>query len=382
MAQAKRVVKGAAMRRLCVIVLMIAGLSLPPAAGAVGRPHPLRLNQIQVVGTHNSYHLEASPTESRVRRDAGFDDSALAYSHVSLTEQLEAQNVRQLELDVFADPQGGRFAAPKLRQLAGEPPYDPAMLSPGTKVLHIQDYDYRSSCLALVRCLQEVRDWSRAHPGHVPLAIMLEFKDAVLPRFLSATVPLPWTAARMAHVDAEIRSVFRRRHLLVPDDVRRGRRTLRSAVLRDGWPTLARSRGKVMFLMDNKEPYRSRYLSGHPSLAGRVLFTNSEPARSDAAFIQENDPRGAGKRRIRRLVRRGFVVRTRADADTVEARTNDTSRASRALASGAQWVSTDYPAPGMASRFDSPYLVQLPGGGPARCNPVTAPLACPPILGD
>ena len=368
------------MRRPALVAATIAALCLP-AAAADGSPRAVRLNHIQTIGTHNSYHLEAGPAESLIRRRASFDDSALAYSHVTLTEQLEAQGVRQLELDLFADPQGGRFATPRLRQLAGEPAHDPAMLEPGTKVLHIQDYDYRSNCLSLVRCLREVRQWSREHPRHVPLAILLELKDAELPFGLSAAVPLPWTTARMDDLDTEIRSVFRRRELLVPDDVRRGRLTLRTSVLRKGWPTLARARGKVMFLMDNENPYRTRYLAGHPSLAGRVLFTNSAPGRSDAAFIEESDPRGAGERRVRRLVRRGFVVRTRADADTLEARVNDPSRATAALASGAQWVSTDYPAAGMAARFNSPYFVQLPGSGPVRCNPVTAPPSCPFVLG-
>lgn len=381
MAPATRLVKGASMRRLPVIAVMLAALLLllPPAATA--GPRTLRLNDIQVVGTHNSYHLEASPAESVVRRNAGFDDSPLAYSHASLTEQLEAQGVRQLELDLFADPIGGRYARPKLRRLAAEGPYDPAMLEAGTKVLHIQDYDYRSNCLTLVRCLHEVREWSRAHPRHVPLAVLLEFKDARLPVGLPAAVPLPWTAARMDHVDAEIRSVFRPQELIVPDDVRDGRRTLRASVLRNGWPPLHRARGRVMFLMENREPHRSRYLTGHPRLAGRVMFTASAPGRSDAAFIQVEDPRGAGLPRIRRLVRRGFVVRTRADADTVQARRNDTGRSVSALSSGAHWVSTDYPAAGMATRFASPYLVQLPGGAFARCNPVTAPPHCPTGLG-
>ena len=49
--------------------------------------------------------------------------------------------------------------------------------------------------------------------------------------------------------------------------------------------------------------------------------------------------------RIAALVRDGYIVRTRADADTFEARTNSTERRDRALGSGAQYVSTDYPEP-------------------------------------
>jgi hypothetical protein len=44
------------------------------------------------------------------------------------------------------------------------------------------------------------------------------------------------------------------------------------------------------------------------------------------------------------LVRKGYMVRTRTDADTKEARTGETTRRDAALASGAQLLSTDYPA--------------------------------------
>jgi hypothetical protein len=66
--------------------------------------------------------------------------------------------------------------------------------------------------------------------------------------------------------------------------------------------------------------------------------------------------------RIRDLVGRGYVVRTRADADTREARADDPTRRRLALASGAQWVSTDYPAPGIAARFGSRYRVRARRG--------------------
>ena len=76
--------------------------------------------------------------------------------------------------------------------------------------------------------------------------------------------------------------------------------------------------------MDNAGTYRDTYPTGHPTLEGRVIFTNSDPGRPDAAFIKLNDPIG-------RLtddpvaVAAGYVVRTRADADTYEARANNTT---------------------------------------------------------
>ena len=99
------------------------------------------------------------------------------------------------------------------------------------------------------------------------------------------------------------------------------------------------ARGKVIFLMDQR-PVGPIYLAGHPSLRGRVLFTNAEPGEPDAAFIERNDGPAAD---ITALVNKGYLVRTRTDADTKEARTNDTTRRDSMMATGAQILSTDYP---------------------------------------
>jgi hypothetical protein len=88
-----------------------------------------------------------------------------------------------------------------------------------------------------------------------------------------------------------------------------------------------------------------------------------------AGWFKRNDP-VAGFDEIGDLVRSGFLVRTRADASTREARSGDTTRRDRALASGAQFVSTDYPEPD--PRFTG-YRVTLPGAAEARPNPVSAP---------
>jgi len=351
---------------------LLVAVAAPSATAA-----PVRINQLQVVGTHNSYHVEPSPAEKALRSGSGLiDETMLEYSFAPLGWQLERQDVRQVELDVWADPQGGAYATPRLRALAGGGPYSPAMTRPGIKVLHIQDYDYRTTCLTFVACLRAIRTWSNAHPDHVPLAVLLELEDVPLPPEIPATVPAPWTSAQMDGLDAEIRSVFPRGRIVAPDDVRDGRATLEAAILRGRWPTLAAARGKLLFLLDNGEPYRSQYLAGHPSLRGRLAFTNSTPGQPDAAFVKTNDPTGANLELIRDMVRRGYVVRTRADADTREARADDPTRRRLALRSGAQWVSTDYPAPGMAARFGSRYRVRMPGRGAARCNPVNAPRGC------
>jgi len=140
-----------------------------------------------------------------------------------------------------------------------------------------------------------------------------------------------------------------------------------------GCPALRKSRGKVLFALDSAGPARDAYVAGHPSLEGRVMFTNSPPGTPEAAYVVRNDPIADGGE-ISDLVARGYLVRTRADADTVQARTGDTTMREAALASGAQFVTTDYPVPD--PDFGTGYSVSIPGGSPARCNPVNAPERC------
>jgi hypothetical protein len=331
------------------------------------------LNEVQVLGSHNSYHIRPlEPLWSLlIDLDPGF--GAWEYTHLPLDQQFATQGVRQIELDVWVDPDGGLFRLRRWPTFIGDPPIlGPAALDlPGTKVLHIQDVDFETNCLSFVDCLQTVKMWSDANPGHLPLMILVEAKDDSLgPSFAE---PIPWGAAEFDVLDGEIRSVFPADRIIAPDDVRAGHATLEDAVLTQGWPTLGWSRGKVLFALDNGNPKRAAYLQDHPSLAGRILFTDSPPGQPEAAFAKENDPL-ADPQRIPDLVDAGYIVRTRADSDTDEARTNDTAMRDAAIASGAQYVSTDYPVPN--PDFGTGYFVEIPGGSPARCNPINAPAWC------
>jgi hypothetical protein len=247
------------------------------------------------------------------------------------------------------------------------------MRAPGFKVLHVQDLDFRSNCATLRRCLEELRRWSDAHPRHLPIVVTMNAKDDKL-QGAELVAPLPFDAAAFDALDREILGVLPRQRLIVPDDVRGEAATLRQAVLAEGgWPALDEARGRFLFVLDESGAKLERYVAGHPSLAGRVLFVNAPPERDEAAFLILNDPVLEGAR-IRELVRQGFLVRTRADADTHEARSGNTARRDAAFASGAQFVSTDYYEENPA--FGTGYRVELPGGGVARCNPVRVALSC------
>ena len=85
-----------------------------------------------------------------------------------------------------------------------------------------------------------------------------------------------------------------------------------------------------------------------------------------AAILVMNNPLGAIDE-IKERATEGFLVRTRADADTVEARSADDTRMRAAFASGAHFISTDYYVPD--ERLESDYRVRFPEGGYARQSP-------------
>jgi Phosphoinositide phospholipase C, Ca2+-dependent len=348
------------------------------AAAPVSDDSLVKINQIQVIGTHNSYHAGLAPSEAKLMHDGNPAlYQALEYSHRPLDQQFDA-GVRQIELDIYADSEGGRYARPAgvdvvaAAGLPKDPDFDPEglMKKPGFKVMHVQEFDVRSTCQQFIACLKIVRAWSQAHPKHVPIFILIETKQEELPAKYHAKSPEKFTSATFDALDSEIRSVFKPGEMITPDQVRGRHATLEEAVLKGEWPTLAAARGKVVFLMDQR-PVGPVYLEGHPALRGRLIFTNASPGQPDAAFTEEND---GSQETIAALVRKGYLVRTRTDADTKQARVNDTARREIALASGAQFLSTDYPA-SEPSQW-TPYSVGLPGGAVARCNPVNAPASC------
>ncbi|WP_448662592.1 Ca2+-dependent phosphoinositide-specific phospholipase C [Sphingomonas sp. CJ20] len=375
-----------------------------PAPEAADLPGSLPINRIQVLGTHNSYSLPIDPQLRTLLRPifAGFDkmiqalpapqkalfaeehpnpisiDEGLNYTHDGLTAQLD-RGVRSLELDLNPDPQGGQYLDPEgyrlLRAQGAKDllPIDTAALAkPGFKVHHITDADFRSHCALFTDCLRELRGWSDGHPGHVPLFILIEAKSQALPLFKDSKPALPFTADRFDAIDREILSVFPRERLVTPDDVRGRYPTLNAAVRAGNWPTLAKARGKILFLMitANGPAGAAGYLAGHPSLQGRVAFLRAQPGEDHAAFLMfDNAVRRDAE--IRAAVAQGYLVRTRSDIETYEAKTNDPTRANTAFASGAQIVSTDFEHPGNA--YGTPYVVRLPGTGAARRSPAFAP---------
>jgi len=68
------------------------------------------------------------------------------------------------------------------------------MEKPGFKVMHVQDVDYRSACEPFTACLAEVRAWSKAHPNHLPVFILVETKQGPLHVDFPTVTPEPFHA--------------------------------------------------------------------------------------------------------------------------------------------------------------------------------------------
>lgn len=367
-----------------LLLLSMAWTSCSPTpqstdSGSTAALDTARLNQVQVIGSHNSYKKPIDPELfSALRPKMGPRLDSLDYSHIPMPEQLTL-GLRNLEIDVLHDPEGGRYADPYglrlLKQMGKEAtPYDAErMRQPGLKVLHVQDIDFRSHVHTFREALEELKAWSDAHPSHLPVVITMNAKDSSPddPNFVKA---LPFDKAAWDAWDAEIREVLPASKLLTPDDVRGEYPTLESAVLAHNWPTLAAARGRFLFVLDESGEKLQSYFEGHPSAKGRVMFGNAPVGTPEAAFLILNNPEKQFNE-IQHRVRSGYLVRTRADAETREARTGDRTRMETAFASGAQVVTTDYYHED--KRFNSGYSVAFPGGVYIRWNPLLLPAARP-----
>jgi hypothetical protein len=366
----------------------------------------LSINQIQVVGTHNSYAippdprvmalmaprlsalmermgLAMTPAQRAAMEDehpGGLTDMAKTLDYVQMPLQAQLRSgVRSIELDLQPDPRGGAYADPlPYRQLREKgatdlaPIYVEELRKPGLKVFHVADLDFRSQCPSFRACLTLLKQWSDSEPDHSPVFILLEPKLSGLDRAIpgAATVP-PFDQVAFDEVDESIRTILGRDKIFAPDDLRGSMPTLEAAALAKRWPSVQAARGKFIFLFlvpGMNLPAFAPYLNGRPSLQGRMAFVQGKPGMAHTAFMLFDNALSHGAE-IRDAVKKGYLVRARADIDTVDARNDDARRRDAALASGAQIISTDYL--GAPNVYANGYHL-APFAHGWRCNSVVA----------
>ncbi len=330
------------------------------------------LNQFQIIGSHNSYKkaIDEDLLEF-IAKDNPLIAASLDYSHLNLEDQLNL-GLRSMEFDLFYDPEGGKYSDPLgynlLLEMNIQPePYDTnkRLEIPGLKVLHAQDIDFRSHHLLFKDALTALKNWSDENTDHFPIIITIEPKDGVI-ELPGSEKPIPFDSAALYSIDEEILEVIGESRLITPDFVKNGELSLELAILNHGWPKLDKVKGMFMFVLDAGEVKRTNYLKSHEGETVRVMFVTAPEGDPEAAFMIINNP-VSNKVRISELVKSGYIIRTRSDANTVEARNNDYSRFEAAKESGAQIISTDYylPDPELSN-----YTVRFGENKYLRLNPL------------
>lgn len=353
----------------------------------------LKINQTQIIASHNSYRIH---TDSAVYvyllqlsalgiLPSSLDPKGLDYTHVSFTEQFGDYGMRGIELDAYYDPNGGLFYNRQILSLMQKPTASgiAELQEPGFKVLHIKDVDYNTYHYTFKSALQAVKTWSDAHPNHFPLFINVETKeDSPADNGQLASMgfqpAIPYDATALDALDAEIKSVFGEslENILTPDKIRGTYATLNDMALAKAWPTIGEARGKIFIILDANDNIRNMYLSGHPNFTGRAAFAYAPAGNPEAAFVIENEA-VTREQQIKDEVALGYIVRSRSDADTRQARIPaDYSDMEASFRSGAHITSTDYYRADPRSAVDtntvwSNFKVQFPGGEIVRWNPVS-----------
>ncbi len=304
----------------------------------------------------------------------------LDYEHEPLDIQLNTYGMRSFEIDIYADPVGGRFYNRKGNILIGKPEASgiEELRQPGFKVMHIPDIDFGTHYYTFKDILQSLKDWSDNNPNHIPIFLLIEGKESTVGDvlgFLGFPTAVKFTPALCDDLDAEIKAVFGNdlSKVISPDEIRGSYTTLKEAVLANKWPTIGESRGKFIFVMQGESV--NEYLLNHASLQGRAMFTTAEEIDDEAAFLQFNDPQGDGNNIIT-AVQKGYIVRTRADGPNNQNRSGDYAKQIAAFGSGAQIISTDYYRPDpryltQPNQFKN-YSCRFPNNDLARINPISA----------
>lgn len=313
----------------------------------------IRLNEYRILASHNSYKKKPDPKVirflSRFKKRLGddMDPNRMDYGHLPLSQQFTDYGIRGLELDVNYDPKGGRYKKRRLNFFIGglkQRVKDSVMGQPGYKMLHITDIDYETNYLTFKSALEEIYTWSKANPNHTPIFINIEPKSdspgdySKFLRFLGFKKALKIDSIAYAVLDKEIMSVFNISDMLTPAELQGRFVSIQERLSVEGWPFLKDCLGKVIFIIDGDR--NGRYQSALEKGEKRPMFVYSEPNEPSTAFVKRNDPTN-NENAISELTRQ-YIVRTRCDVETIQARNNDYSLFESAIRSQAQIISTDF----------------------------------------
>lgn len=253
----------------------------------------VKINEIAVIGTHNSYQLLATPQKRAYGKvcnvltfGSEFDD--IDFEMDTYTQQLET-GIRNLEIDIETVDDGKNISF---------------------VVTHKPITDNVSSGYDFVKGLEEIVMWSDNNPNHIPIYLLIEPKADVD----SVNNMKDFSLEYALELDSVIRETLGER-LLTPELVKGDFDSFAEMREADAWPTLREAAGKIIVLLHPCD-VTEQYIDTDSSLSTQVMFPMlrfEDIEKTYASFILDNEPEDAAKNNHITVDEKNLMVRTRAD---------------------------------------------------------------------
>lgn len=281
----------------------------------------VKFNEVAYIATHNSYQLQSVPTLQKL-----FDDlETLSFGLISdekpefcsdtLTQQLNV-GIRSVELDIQTVVDGDEVSF---------------------VCSHSPLLDMTSTCYNFELALEEIRMWSDANPRHLPLTIIVEPKEL----FLLENGMRFFNLEYANELDRLVREAFGD-NLITPAEMMGEHSSLKEMREADDWMTLEECAGRVAVFFHDTDLVTEKYIAQDETIRSRSMFPMLRYADRDksyASVLIVNKPKDIEKYSQELVYDKNLIVRTM--VDSYGSYNEDNRR--KALRSGAQILSTDYP---------------------------------------
>lgn len=279
----------------------------------------VKINEIAVIGTHNSYQMLPTPQKYAFEKylmflSGGKKGTKLNFEMDPYTAQLE-YGVRNLEIDIETVDKDGKVSF---------------------VVTHSPISDNTSSAYDFAKGLYEIALWSDNNPNHLPVYLLIEPKGEVP----SVNNMKNFSVGYAEKLDLIIREVLGDR-LLTPKQAMGDYKSFEEMRMADSWPSLKEAAGKIIVLLHPCN-VTDEYISIDDTLNSQAMFPMLRFDGIDkpyASFILDNDPETATVNNKKTVIEKNLMVRTRADNYPVFS----DERYRCADDCGSHIITTDYP---------------------------------------
>ncbi len=280
----------------------------------------VKLNEIAILGTHNSYQRLAT-AETRFAMNIvdtitlkKFGLNTFDFEMDTLTEQLE-MGIRNVEIDIETLDKNNKIEF---------------------KVTHNSLIDNASSAYDFEKALQEIKMWSDNNPEHIPVIIIVEPKSFVIEINGMKKFSLEYAKELDKIVENTLGD-----SLLTPKDMLRDYQSFKEMRENDDWISLKEAQGKILVLLHDCDVTES-YIALDETIKTQKMFPMlryDDRNESYTSFILENDAFRANERKAENIDESNLIVRTRADVYPE----NSDERYEVIETCGSQIITTDFP---------------------------------------